>query len=205
MQNTCRSDILFMTLCLWEIGQHGFFQTPGGIGKEGRRQTGKTGARGSRTSRISTQLCAGKQPSLPTLPTVIRTIWAKSVPAPVWYPLTHQLFSSSRPGKWQKTVSENKQPGLQRVKSSQLGACKYAALTTGNMLCNNYLNTCLSTSKHGVNRGRSPFVRANISAWAAAVLAFLPGSQDIPCSRLSETGKLGQHRICRIRPDWLSP
>lgn len=25
-----------------------------------------------------------KQPSLPTLPTVIRTIWAKSIPAPVW-------------------------------------------------------------------------------------------------------------------------
>lgn len=37
--------------------------------------------------------------SLPTLPTVIHTIWAKSVPAPVWYPLTHQFFSSSRPGK----------------------------------------------------------------------------------------------------------
>lgn len=104
-----------------------------------------------------------------------------------------------------KEDSENKQPGLQRVKPSQLRASKYAALTTQSMLCNNYSNTCLSASKHGVNPGRSPFVRANISAWAAAVLAFLPGSQDIPCSRLSETGKLGQHRICRIRPDWLSP
>lgn len=37
--------------------------------------------------------------SLPTLPPLIRTIWAKSVLAPVWYPLTHQFFSSSRPGK----------------------------------------------------------------------------------------------------------
>ena len=44
-------------------------------------------------------LCPGKQPPSPSLPTAIRTVWAKSVPAPVWYPLTQQFFSSSRPGK----------------------------------------------------------------------------------------------------------
>lgn len=38
------------------------------------------------------------QPPFPSLPTAIRTIWVKSVPAPVWYPLTHQFLSSSRPG-----------------------------------------------------------------------------------------------------------
>lgn len=41
------------------------------------------------------------EPPLPSLPVAILTIWARSVPAPVWYPLPHQFFSSSRPGQRQ--------------------------------------------------------------------------------------------------------
>lgn len=56
------------------------------------------------------------------------------------------------------------------------------------MLCNNYLNTCLSPSKHGVNQGRSPFVRANTSerqhvGCRSACLS--PGEPDTLCSKLS--------------------
>lgn len=66
-----------------------------------------------------------KEQPLPSLPVAILTVWARSVPAPVWYPLTHQFLSSSRPGQRQNR-QEARMSGRQ-LSLPQLGAHKYAA------------------------------------------------------------------------------
>lgn len=105
---------------------------------------------------------AGSVPNSLRLPTAIRTIWAKSIPAAVWYPLTHQFFNSSRPGKSQKRPVRISNQGFRELSLPSLGKTNMLqGLNFPYMLCNNYLNVCPSPSTHGVNQGRSPFVRAN--------------------------------------------